>query len=102
MQNRPNARKIQKLARKLAKAHKTMSYPQIAKAFGITTPTGAPNPRLVKWLTEGYRPSHEDTLRRSGLLADAPPVIHDEPARRVLTGPWKLDSRWVSPEEALK
>jgi hypothetical protein len=58
------------------------------------------NPRLVKHLIDGYRPSREDTIKRCGVLSDIPqPFIFEEPARRVLTGGWMLNGRWVTPEE---
>ena len=77
-----------------------MSERKVAKAFGITTPTGEPNGSLVKMLIDGYIPSREDTLRRCGLLPTTkPPIIRDEPARRVLVGAWKLQGHWVSPED---
>jgi hypothetical protein len=83
----------------LAKERKTMSLRKIALTHGITTPSGEPNKRLVSWIADGYMPKQADTLRRSGLLAEEPPVIHDEPLRRVLIGAWRKGRRWVSPEE---
>lgn len=77
-----------------------MSRRQTAKAFGIVTPSGEPNGSMVKMLIDGYIPRREDTLRRCGLLVmPRPPIIHDEPAHRVLMGAWKLHGHWVSPEE---
>lgn len=77
-----------------------MSERQVAKMFGITTPGGKPNGRMVKHLIDGYIPSNADTLRRCGLFPKvSESVIHDEPPRRVLIGAWKLHGRWVSPEE---
>jgi hypothetical protein len=97
---RPNTRRYRRLASRLAKASLTMSRRQIAKRFGITTPGGEPNGRMVKWLIDGYVPAHEDTLRRCGLLTPPKPrAIPEEPTRRVLTGPWYLHGRLVGPEE---
>jgi hypothetical protein len=92
-------RRFRKLSKILAKERKTISLRKIALAHGITTPKGAPNKRLVSWMADGYMPKRIDTLRRSGLLTEEPPVIRDEPRRRVLIGAWRKGRRWVSPEE---
>jgi hypothetical protein len=77
-----------------------MSFPKVARTFGITTPDGNPNPGMVKRLIDGYQPRRPDTLKRCGIFPVIKPVqIQDEPARRVLTGAWKLCNRWVGPEE---
>lgn len=94
MQTRP----IRRLARILSKASRSTSFRQLAKTYRITTPAGKPNPGLVKHLIDGYQPHRPDTLSR----CPVPPVqprIHAEPIRRVLTGAWRLDGRWVGPEE---
>jgi len=88
------------LAARLAKASMTMSRRQVAKTFGITTPSGEPNGIMVKHLIDGYVPKREDTRRRCGLLnPPKPQVFLDEPLHRVLIGAWKLHGLWVSPEE---
>lgn len=92
-------RRFRKLSKTLAKERSKMSLRKIALSHGITTPSGAPNKRLVSHMADGYMPRQEDTQRRAGLLNPEPPVIHDEPPRRVLTGAWRKDGRWVSPEE---
>jgi hypothetical protein len=93
-------RLTQRLARKLAKAKRSASFPAVARMFEITTPAGKPNPGMVKRLIEGYQPKKLDTLRRCHLLPRPKlPVIHDEPTRRVLIGAWRLRRRWVGPEE---
>ena len=99
MQNRPTLRRIRRLASRLAKASLTMSRRQVAKKFGITTPGGRSNGIMVKRLLDGYVPVREDTLRRCGLLTPPKPRIPNEPVRRVLIGAWKLNGRWVGPEE---
>ena len=78
-----------------------MSRLQTCKTFGIVTPDGRYNKKAVTLLLEGYIPAHEETLRRWGLLGkDAQPaIVLDEPARRVVTGAWKIGGQWVSPEE---
>jgi len=95
MQTRP----IRRLAKLLAKERRFLSYPKLAKKYQITTPAGKPNPGMVKRLIEGYQPHRPATLRRCPVPPAPPPVIHDEPARRVLIGAWRLDGRWVGPEE---
>jgi hypothetical protein len=98
---RVSARAIRHRANQIKKAARRTSYLGTAKAFGITTPDGRPNTRAVKFLLEGYIPAKEDTLRRWGLLGkDAQSaIILDEPDRRVITGAWKINGRWVGPEE---
>jgi hypothetical protein len=92
-------RSTRRLARKMALAARSMSFRQVAKMFGIVTPEGKPNPGMVyRIIHQGYEPKRPDTIRRCP-VPPVEPVIHDEPIRRVLTGAWKLDGRWVSPEE---
>jgi hypothetical protein len=109
MPNRPNTRlirhrasqsQIRHKASEVKKAARHLSHHQVAKAFGMITPSGQPNARAVAHILTGYLPRNIDTLRRWGLLA--PPTPPDEPARRVLSGAWKLRGRWVSPEEYFK
>jgi len=100
MQNRPNTRLIRHRASEVKKAARKMSRHQVAKAYGMITPSGQLNTRAVTHILAGYIPRNIDTLRRWGLLTDiASPIIRDEPARRVLTGAWKLHGNWVRPEE---
>src|ERR1035437_7222604 len=100
MQNRPSTRPIHHKAAEIKRAGRKMSLMQLAKAFGIITPSGLPNKRAVRWILDGYIPSSPDSLQRWGLLAPPnPPEIRDEPAHRVLMGAWKLHGCWVSPEE---
>ena len=94
------SRLTRQLSQKLAQAHRSMSYRRVAKAYGITTPAGRPNGGMVKRLIDGYQPKRTDTLLRCGLIPQpVEPIIPDEPTRRVITGAWKLGTRWVSPEE---
>jgi hypothetical protein len=95
MQTRP----IRRLARKMAQEHRFTSLRNLARKFGITTPTGKPNPGMVKRIMDGYQPRRPSTLRRVPI---PPPDPVDEPIRRVLTGAWRLHGRWVSPEEYFK
>jgi hypothetical protein len=95
MQSRPTRR----LAKNLKKAARKMSERKVAILFNITTPEGKPNSGMVHKIMHGYQPAKRDTLKRCGLLKRQRKIIHDEPARRVLTGAWKLGKRWVSPEE---
>jgi hypothetical protein len=100
MQTRPNTRLIRHRASQVKKAARHLSHHQVAKYFGMITPSGQLNTRAVAHILTGYLPRNIDTLRRWGLLADIEsPVPHPEPTRRVLTGAWKLHGRWVSPEE---
>jgi hypothetical protein len=92
-------RRFRKLSKILVKEHKTMSERKIAIKHHITTPDGDPNKALVSLMIRGYMPKMLDTQRRAGLLKPEPPVIKDEPARRVLIGAWRKDRRWVGPEE---
>jgi hypothetical protein len=94
------SRLTRRVAQKLAIAHRSMSFRQVAKLYGIVTESGKPNPGLVKHLIDGYQPRRPDTLRRCGLLrAPRPRMLPEEPTRRVLIGAWKRGRRWVSPEE---
>jgi hypothetical protein len=97
MPNRPNTRLIRHKASEVKLAARHFSHHQVAKTFGMITPSGQLNTRAVAHILTGYIPRKIDTLRRWGLLAPATPPV--EPARRVLTGAWKLCGRWVSPEE---
>jgi hypothetical protein len=97
MQTRP----IRRLAAKMAQERRLeppVSYPKIARKYGITTPKGKPNPGMVKRLIDGYQPRRPATLARIP-IPPVEPKIHAEPIRRVLIGAWKLDGRWVGPEE---
>ena len=77
-----------------------MSFPKLAKLYGITTPAGQPNPGMVKRLIDGYQPKRLATLKRCGIFPAHPiATFGEEPDRRVLVGAWKLHGRWVSPEE---
>jgi hypothetical protein len=94
MQTRP----MKRLARILAKEHRFMSFPQLAKKYSITTPEGKPNPGMVKRIIEGYQPRKADTLNRCPIPPIPTPEII-EPQRRVLLGAWKLGKNWVTPED---
>jgi hypothetical protein len=94
MQTRP----MKHLAKILAKERHSMSFPELAKKYHITTPTGKPNPGMVKKIIDGYQPKRTDTLNRCPI----PPMRETEivePTRRVLSGAWRLGSNWVSPED---
>ena len=100
MEIQPTARQIRHKASEIKKAARRMSRLQVAKRFGIVTPSGQPNKKAVTFLLTGYIPTNLDTQQRWGLLADPEPQpIQEEPARRVLIGAWKLHGLWVSPEE---
>jgi hypothetical protein len=100
MRKRITLRQIRHRAAQIKKAAYGMSRLEAAKAFGITTPDGRPNKMAITHLLNGYIPTHEETLRRWGLLADPEPAaILAEPTRRVLIGAWKLYGHWVGPEE---
>jgi hypothetical protein len=94
------SRLTRRLSEKLSKAHRSMSFRAVARKFEITTPAGKPNSGMVKRLIEGYQPKKFDTLWRCHLLPQPKmPTIHDEPIRRVLIGAWRMNGRWVGPEE---
>lgn len=92
MQTRPIAR----LARILAKESRSASLRWLAKTYGIVTPAGKPNSGMVYRLINGYQPKRASTLARIPIPPEPPKI---EPTRRVLVGAWRLDGRWVSPEE---
>lgn len=92
MQTRP----IRRLARILAKESHSTSFRKLAKTYRIVTPKGKPNSGMVFRLVNGYQPKRASTLARIPIPPEPPRI---EPTRRVLIGAWRLDGRWVSPEE---